>query len=204
VFTDHKREYPMPPFDVMSGKEAFEASLTWSIHGLYMVRADLHKRFPYDDTSKAYSDDNTTRMHFLHARQVRQCQGVYFYRQHEESVTHSISPRRFDYLDANKSMRQMMLKENVEKRLLALYEKERWLNLVGTYMFYVRNRKKLSRQDRLYGIDVMKKTWRDIDTACLPTMLRMKPGYMPLKPFWMLFRMQEELYFALRWMVKKK
>ncbi len=202
VFPNYEREYPMPSFDVMSGKQAFEASLTWAIHGLYMVRTELHKRFPFDDSSKAYSDDNTTRLHFLHARQVRQCEGVYFYRQHEASVTHSISPRRFDYLLANKNMRRIMLQEHVEQRLLELYEKERWLNLVGTYMFYVRNRRKLSSEDARYGIQVMKMIWKDVDTKLLPWKLKMKPGYMPMKPWWGLFRMQEEAYFALRWLVK--
>ena len=203
VFQDGTvRHYPMPPFTTLSGQEAFEASLTWCIHGLYMVRTGIHKRFPFDDSSHAYSDDNTTRIHYLNAREVRQCAGVYHYRQHPDSVTHQVSVRRFDYLRANESMRKQMMKAGVEERLLDVYERERWINLIATYMFYFHNRRSLSPEDRLYGLKEMKRIWRDIETRRLPLALRLKPGYMPLRPFWAFFRMQEEAYFILRKILK--
>ena len=203
VFPDGTvRHYPMPPFTVLSGMEAFESSLTWGIHGLYMVRTDIHKRFPFDDSSHAYSDDNTTRIHYLNSREVRQCEGVYHYRQHATSVTHQVSVRRFDYLRANESMRKQMMEAGVEKRLLDVYERERWINLIATYMFYFRNRKALSLQDRRHGLEEMKRVWGTIETSRLPLALRLKPGYMTLRPFWMLFRIQEETYFALRMLIK--
>ena len=198
VYADHVRDYPMPPFNVLSGKEAFEESLTWKIHGLYMVRADLHKRYPYDDSSMAYSDDNTTRIHYLNSREVRQCKGIYYYRQHNNSVTHKVSSRRFDYLRANESMRRQMLDSKVEERLVNLYEKVRWLNLIDTYMFYYNSRSSLDKETCRYGKKEMLRIWKDIDTRCLPYSLRIKPGYSPLKPFWWLFVLQEEIYFSLR------
>lgn len=198
VYADHVRDYPMPPFNVLSGKEAFEESLTWKIHGLYMVRADLHKRYPYDDSSMAYSDDNTTRIHYLNSREVRQCKGIYYYRQHNNSVTHKVSSRRFDYLRANESMRRQMLDSKVEERLVKLYEKVRWLNLIDTYMFYYKSRSSLDKETCRYGKKEMLRIWKDIDTRCLPYSLRIKPGYSPLKPFWWLFVLQEEIYFSLR------
>lgn len=198
------RHYPMPPFSVLTGKEAFEASLTWGIHGLYMVRTEIHKRFPFDDSSHAYSDDNTTRIHYLNARKVRQCQGVYFYRQHTDSVTHQVSVRRFDYLRANESMRKQMMEAGVEERLLNIYERERWINLIATYSFYLQNRKELSPEDCCTGLKEMKRIWGTIETNRLPLSLRLKPGYMPLRPFWAVFRLQEDVYFTLRKIIKGK
>ena len=203
VYENKHRVYPMPDFQVLSGQEAFEKSLTWAIHGLYMVRASIHHCFPYDDSSKSYSDDNTTRMHYLQSREVRQCQGIYYYRQHHESVTHRISVRRFDYLRANESMRQQMIDAHVEKRLLKLYEKMRWLNLIDVYMFYYKNRRQLSQGDRQYGIDEMRRVWKSIDVKCLPNRLRWKFGYMPFHSSWFLFRLQEEIYFFLRSLIGK-
>lgn len=203
VYNDRKRTYPMPAFQVYSGAEAFEKSLTWEIHGLYMVRASVHHRFPYDDSSKSYSDDNTTRMHYLHSREVRQCNGIYYYRQHLESVTHHISVRRFDYLRANESMRQQMMNAKVETRLLNLYEKVRWLNLIDVYLFFYKNRSQLNQNDRQYGIDEMHRVWKNIDVSTLPCRLKWKFGYMPLRPLWSLFRLQEEVYFLLRSLMRK-
>jgi glycosyltransferase involved in cell wall biosynthesis len=195
---EHVRRYPMPDFEAMTGQEAFEASLTWQIHGLYMIREGIHRRFPYDDSSRAYSDDNTTRIHFLHSRMVRQCQGVYHYRQHAASVTHSVSVRRFDYLRANESMKRQMEEAGVCERLMRRYEQVRWLNLIDTYMFYHHHRNALDASARDYGLSEMRRVWRDIRTSWLPWSLRLKPGYMPLHPCWWAFRWQEEAYFSLR------
>ena len=43
----------MPSFQRLDGHEAFRLSLTWQIHGLYGVRADIHRRYPYDETCRA-------------------------------------------------------------------------------------------------------------------------------------------------------
>ena len=49
----------------LTGEEAFELSLSWNIHGLYMIRTSIHKIFPYDSSCRLYSDDNTTHIHYL-------------------------------------------------------------------------------------------------------------------------------------------
>ena len=202
VYDDHTRRYPLPAFERMTGEEAFEASLTWTLHGLYMVRADLHRQYPYDETTRAYSDDNTTRIHYLHSREVRQCAGVYYYRQHPASVTHGVSVRRFDYLRANESMRRQMEEAGADNRLLGIYERMRWLNLIDTYMFYYCHKNELSAADRAYGLTEMRRVWSSVETGRIPRSLRLKPGYMPLRPWW-LFRLQEETYFTLRkWLGK--
>lgn len=196
------RRYPLPAFESMSGAEAFEASLTWRLHGLYMVRAELHRRFPYDESSRAYSDDNTTRIHYLHARQVRTCEGVYFYLQHPASVTHRVSVRRFDYLRANESMLRQMRECGADERLLDIYENVRWLNVVDTYMFYFQHRGELDPDDRRYGLAEIKRVWKNIDLGRLTPRNRLKFGYAPLRPCWWLFRLEEETYFSLRFFFK--
>ncbi len=196
-----RRRYPMPSFSRITGQEAFRLSLTWAIHGLYMVRADIHKRFPYDDTTRAYSDDNTTRIHYLHSRVVEQCAGIYYYRQHPVSTTHAVGIRRFDYLRANESMKRSMEKEQTGEELISTYEKVRWLNLIDTYMFYFQYRNLLTAEERHHGLYEMRRVWGGIETHRLPMALKLKPGYMPLRPFWPLFRLQLECYFTLRrWM----
>ena len=198
------RDYPMPPFQSLTGKEAFEESLTWRIHGLYMVREEIHRRFPYDDSALSYSDDNTTRVHYLHSRVVRQCTGVYYYRQHDASVTHRVSVRRFDYLRANESMRRQMQSAHMSERLMDVYENVRWLNLVDVYMFFHHNRSQLTPEERSYGLSEMRRVWQSIETRRLTLRNRLKFGYMPLHPFWFLFRCQEELYFSLRRVLFKR
>ena len=197
VYDDREESYPMPDFDVLTGQEAFRLSLTWQIHGLYGVRADIHRQHPYDESCRAYSDDNTTRLHYLSSRQVRRCTGIYYYRQHAASVTHQVSVRRFDYLRANESMRRQMQELGVGQELLDHYENHRWLNLVGIYMFYHVHGNELSAPDRHYGLQEIRRVWASIDRRALQKETAAKFGYRPCRSF-CLFRLQEWLYFTLR------
>lgn len=196
-YQDHTERYPMPSFEYLTGKEAFRMSLTWQIHGVYMVRTAIHQRFPYDTTCRLYSDDNTTRMHFLYSQRVMSCKGVYHYRQHEGSMTHQISVRRFDYLRANESMKSMLLEQNVSRDVLALYENHRWLNLVGVYMFYFVHGHELSKDDCRWGLQELRRVWKTIDRSLLDGRATRKFGYMVM-PAWILFRCEEWLYFKIR------
>lgn len=194
---DHDERYDMPTFTALSGDEAFRLSLTWQIHGVYGVRADIHQRYPYDETCRSYSDDNTTRLHYLAARRVGRCQGVYHYRQHSASVTHQVSVRRFDYLRANESMRRQLLLLDVDPALVAVYENHRWLNLVDVYMFYYVHGQELTPAERAYGLSELHRVWATIDRTLLDRRTIAKLGYRPCRT-WLLFRLQEWLYFTLR------
>lgn len=196
---DNQREelYQMPSFKSLTGTEAFLLSLDWQIHGLYMVRADIHRQHPYDETCRLYSDDNTTRIHYLCSRQVRHCTGRYYYRQHAASSTHRSSVRRFDYLCANESMRRQMVALNISQQTVDEYENHRWLNLIGVYMFYHVHGWELSAADREYGLSELRRVWASIDRRALKKETIAKFGYRPCMS-WRMFRLQEWLYFTIR------
>ena len=192
------KPYPMEPFTAMSGEEAFVKSLTWKIHGIYVVRADIHRRFPYDESARAYSDDNTTRLHYLASTEVRCCQGTYFYRQHAGSTSHRISFRRFDYLTANRSMKRQLEQMGATESILSLYENRRWLNLVDVYQFWFNHHSDLSDSEKDKGLKIIKQSWQSIEMHRLTLRNKLKFGYIPFRPFWWLFRMEENLYFRLK------
>ena len=192
------KPYPMEPFTAISGEEAFVKSLTWKIHGIYVVRADIHRRFPYDESARAYSDDNTTRLHYLASTEVRCCQGTYFYRQHAGSTSHRISFRRFDYLTANRSMKRQLEQMGAAESILSLYENRRWLNLVDVYQFWFNHHSDLSDSEKDKGLEMIKQSWQSIETHRLTLRNKLKFGYIPFRPFWWLFRMEENLYFRLK------
>ena len=181
-----------------SGLEAFRLSLDWSIHGLYMVRREIHQAYPYDTTSRLYSDDNTTRLHFMHSRKVARCEGVYYYRQHEASMTHAITPFRFLYLDANYSMKQTMLAQGVSDELLNQYEEHRWLNLVGLYVFYWSKKRYFSASEKEGIRKKLRYFHSTIEVERLPSSSIIKFGYWPLKSFPLLFELQTCLYTNIR------
>ena len=197
------RPYPMPSRYDESGQTAFVDSLTWKVHGVYAVRAEIHHRYPYDTSSHAYSDDNTTRLHFLASRRVVASDADYYYRQHAQSVTHRIDGRRFDFLLANESMKQQLLAIGTDDALISLYENERWKNLVDVGLFYYLHHRKLLSADRKRGWRILHATWRSIEPRRLNPSLKRKLGYMPLRFSWSLFWFQESAYFFLRGLLGK-
>lgn len=189
--------YPLPSFTVLSGNEAFRLSLDWQLHGVYMVRTVIHQQYPYDDTCRSFSDDNTTRLHYLHSREVRQCQGVYYYRQHASSTSHVISVRQFDRMRANESMKAMLTAEGMPPEIMRQWEAMRMLVLVDCYKFYYCHSRELPDSDRSFALGEMRRVWQTIERHLLDSPKVHKFGYRPL-PFWWLFRLQEWLYFTLR------
>lgn len=189
--------YDMKPFEVKTGYDAFIDSLTWAIHGVYAVRTELHRRFPYDETCRTYSDDNTTRLHYYASREVRCCKGRYYYYQHPQSTSHIVSRSRYDFLLANRSMKRQLKELHVSQDILNRYENEMWLNIVGIYQFYFLHRHELSKADNRYGLSLLHDCWQRIETQRLRPHLRRKFGYCPMR-HWPLFRLQEELYFTLK------
>lgn len=187
----------------MSGWEAFRLSLDWNMHGLYLVRADIHKKYPFDNSCLLYSDDNTTRLHYLHSRKVIMSEGKYFYRKHAESMTSSCSIRRFDMLGANYSMMQQLKKEAKEgnlkdaDKILNFYETTRWLNIVGAYWYYFNNKQHFTKEEKKEIYDKISSALKTIEVRRIKPSLKFKMGYYPFKNF-KLFLLSENIYFTLK------
>lgn len=200
VYRDgQEHSYPAPPFTCMTGREAFVKSLKWDIHGIYVARTSLYLQFPFDDSCHSYSDDNVTMAHYLHSREVRCCKGKYYFVQHDDSCTHQATITRFDWLLANMSMHRQLVEWGVPDDIIDIYEEQRWYVLLNCFWFYHRNKSVFSKEECHHALSILHKAWQDIDTStCLPTSIRWKPGYMPIKWSWSLFQLQEWCLYILR------
>lgn len=193
---------------ILTGEEAFRLSLNWQIHGLYIVKADIHKNYPFDTSCRLYSDDNTTRLHYLHSRKVALSKGKYFYRKHAESMTESCNIHRFDYVKANLSMKQQLLEEirlgniNHSEDILNLYETHRWLNFVDTYYYLNKNRDSFSKEEAKQIEASLADILQTFEPKRIDTKTSHKFGYCPTLNY-NTFKIQEEAYFLLRGMIGK-
>ena len=199
IYSDgHEHGYRTTPFQCMKGYDAFIKSLSWEIHGWNVARTTLYQQFPFDEASHTYSDDNTMMAHYLHSREVRCCPGKYYYYQNENSCTHLVSIRRFDLLSANESLHQQLLAWNIDPDITISYEKLRWDNLLDCFWFYNRNRLRFTPTQQKKALQKLHHAWNSIDTSHLPLRTKLKPGYMPLHPFWTLFVWQEWALYMFR------
>ena len=185
-----------------SGEEAFRLSLDWSLHGVYVATANLYKRFPYDDSCRLYSDDNTTRLHYLNSIKVVLSKGRYYYRKHAASMTTACSIRRFDYMSANLSMkRQLEALPLADKQgILDFYERHRWLNIVDSYWYYRQHHDAFKANEHQEIQTLFTRMLQTIEFHRIPWSLKAKLGYYPFRSY-RAFCFWENLYFRLRELV---
>jgi len=142
------RHEPLPLTAVVSGEKAFRLSLDWSLHGLFLIRTEIHQRYPYDTSLRLYSDDNTVHLHYLRSRKVAFCSGEYHYRKHPLSATSSISPLRFQHLQANLQLRNILREEGAERSVQEAYETVRWYNYRALLRLYHLHRNDFTVEER--------------------------------------------------------
>ena len=177
-----------------SGLEAMRLSLRWKIHGLYLVCAGIHKAYPYDETARLYSDDNTTRLHYLHSREVRPSAGRYYYYQNPRSTTNSVTMLKFESLRAQLHMHQMLEEEGVAPDIIADYEQYRWLGVVDCCYYYFLHRRAFTPKERHTARLAIADAYATFPTSFSSPQ---KFGYRQCRNF-RRFWLQERLYFTLR------
>ena len=192
----------------LSGNDAFHLSLDWGLHGLYLVRATIHKRYPYDTSCRLYSDDNTTRIHYLHSRKVVITDAPYYYRKHASSTTTAISPRRFLLMDAELSMKRQIEQEGRSGSItdidsvLNAFETKRWLTVVGCWCLYRDHKSAFTDDDKREIKQRFASILKTIERRRVSPHIKFKIGYYPFKSLRM-FIFEETIYFRLREIIYK-
>src|SRR5574344_101923 len=193
-----EQKYPMRSSKgLWSGQEAFILSLDWSIHGLYITSAELYRNYPFDDTCRLYSDDNTTRLHYLHSDKVALCEGVYFYRQHSAEMTRKNTMARFELIEANLSLSRKLEEEKVSFEVRSIFESERWKNLVGIYCRYLQYSSTLDSEQKISVRGKIAEIYKTIDQTMLPKELKRKFGFIYFRSF-TIFQIEIGIYYTLR------
>lgn len=192
----HEVEHPLHTGGkkALTGEEAFMLSLdNWAIHGVYVVRTTLHKRFPYDASSILYTDDHVTHLHYLNARRVVMCQGRYYYRQNPASTTRACSMRRFACLEADLDKRRAIEAEAAQGHIphyaaeaLRLCETQRWCNMIGSYLFLLDNKAHFTPAERREVLQRMARVLPTFSRSLIAWRIKLHPFYWPLHSFAML------------------
>lgn len=192
----HEVEHPLHTGGkkALTGEEAFMLSLdNWAIHGVYVVRTTLHKRFPYDTSSILYTDDHVTHLHYLNARRVVMCQGRYYYRQNPASTTRACSMRRFACLEADLDKRRAIEAEAAQGHIpyhaaeaLRLCETQRWCNMIGSYLFLLDNKAHFTPAERREVLQRMARVLPTFSRSLIAWRIKLHPFYWPFRSFGLL------------------
>lgn len=146
----------IPDFDIISGKEAFEYSLDWSISGCALWKTSFKKQIEYD-TEGIHGDEYSFRLLYHLSNKIIKGSGKYFYRQHIDSTTKQISYKRIDTLIT--SLRLIDLLEESQSSMRNNYLYGFFGGIKNYTMFYLNNKKSFSEEERNYVLNVIKQSY---------------------------------------------
>lgn len=164
---------------VFTGEEAMRLSLDWSLHGAYVIRADIHKKYPYDESTRYTADDITTKQHFFSSREVRLSSGKYFYRQRSESISNAITIRRFDVFIADYSLKKHLEELGVTRDILSIHERLRWYSLINHWIFFAKNKSCFTQKEQNEIATSFDYHVSTIDKSLIPLSLKLHTLYIP-------------------------
>lgn len=164
---------------VFTGEEAMRLSLDWSIHGVYVIRADIHKKYPYDESTRYTADDITTKQHFFSSREVRLSNGKYFYRQRNNSISNAITIRRFDVFIADLSLKKHLEDLGVTHEILSIHERLRWHSLINHWIFFIKNKQCFTQEEQNEITASFDYHVTTIDKSLIPLSQKLRTLYIP-------------------------
>lgn len=176
---------PAAGFDfgqILTGKEACALTIgDWTIgaNGCIVkneLLEELYKKFPEDEKLMNLDELDTRRL-FLSAQHIAFCDVNYYYREHENSITHQFSVKRFDVLKTNQMLR-LLVDENYELQhpVREKMQCTQLRNIAGCQAFYFRHRRKmnLSADRKIQGL--IKEAYKEVkmmDTSGIPWWMKL-------------------------------
>lgn len=101
---------------ITDGKNAFDMTVPWKLHGWQMIRTSLAKKYYTVENasySKFNSDEYITRLLYLKSNKVALCKACYKYRIDSNSITHKLTLKRLDYLITMDKLVDLCYKEDI-------------------------------------------------------------------------------------------
>ena len=149
---------------VLSSKQSFIASLTWKISGVGLYRAELLKKFKYDETG-LNGDEYSTRLLLLNCNKVVFSDAAYLYRKHEHSTTSKISVRRFETLLTDFRILDLAYQHNAGDEAIKLSKIRIVENLMFAQRFYLGVKKNFNKKQKNEIENLIKKYYQSVDKS---------------------------------------
>ena len=118
-------------------------------------------------------------MHFLESREVRLSNAKYFYRQHTQSISNSITIRRFDMVIADFSLKKHLTSLNASTEILSIHEQLRWYNIINSWDLYFTNKNSFTETEQNEIEATLSHYSATIDNKLIPLKLKLRTLFIP-------------------------
>lgn len=111
---------------LLTNRQAVTESLDWTIHGFALWRGDLIRRIRLEEFG-TYSDEYSTRVLYFNCRKVGFCDGTYYHRVSNQSLTRKLSLQLYDRPDTTRRVatflkEHLFSERNVESQYYSAFE----------------------------------------------------------------------------------
>lgn len=182
---------------LMTGEEACYWSILYDYAPNGMSRSPLEQSMPAEAEFGQHSDEAVTHLVMLKARKVKLGKGEYYYYQMPSSVTHVISLKRFEVLDARQLLRKRLQESGVGEHVIRRLDTRRWREFFDMCHLYWCNKSQFSKEEQCKIFRQLEQAYDSFSWKDLPLSIVLKPRFMML-PTFRLFYLQLSLMFKLR------
>lgn len=181
---------------LITGRQALQYSLDWTIHGFALFKADILKRIGFADFS-LNSDEYSVRVFYFNCKKVAFSEGVFYYRQHSQSITRVVRTELFEMLETNMRLYDLVKNSGYDRDV---YDKVMLSNANWLIIFmdrYFKNRGKIVESDRKTIMKRFRSSFAGIDKKRLFEVKTKKHNIMSYLWMTMFFHDRFWLFFVL-------
>ncbi len=165
-------------FGTISGMEAYRRSIHWrGITARMIVTRALQLRYPFDTCERVYGEDNTAQLQFLACPEVCSCEGIYFHRLLDTSLSHCISLNNIRGNLRFVPMREALLREGHSPEILRLHETAFWQSIVGSYQYFHIHRTQFTPEQRQEALRLIHHMRRQADMRIVAPATKLRPVF---------------------------
>lgn len=144
----------------ITSEEAFVLSLDWSLHGIMCVCSDLIKKIKFDPML-VNGDELTTRKLFANAKTVMVIDGIYYYRDNQESTTKSTGNkcRMTEALITDANIYDYAVEHGMSEYVINKCAKKWMKAIIAHEAQYLRDQKEYTIAEQDYASDIIEKSF---------------------------------------------
>ena len=184
---------------ILTGVNAFIASLDWKISGIGAIKSELVQRIKWNEVGMN-GDELSTRLFFLESQKVAFTRGTYLYRQHSESTTKKLSTKKYLTLDTSLSIIGLINQYAVDEKI-RFKEINKYGRVVREYcQSFIKNKSYFSTKEKIKLKKYLKRHYFEVLNLEIPHHLSL--SYKEIK--WFIFYCKTETLTIKNFFCKKK
>lgn len=153
---------------ILDGKQALIETVGWKIHTFCLWKASIFKNIMEIDTKGMMDfDELGTRYLYSISKKIGFCSGIYYYLQHNDSVSRKVSYRFFDRIYTHTLFRKLLISNKVYDQVKGVLEKELYSELIFVIKLYNLNKSNFNKNQRIRINKILKEGYKNLNKKTL-------------------------------------